>query len=314
MEVFSLTLSQMLMMFALIVVGFVLKKGKKLADNAHIVMARLETYAFSPALLMYSQMTKCTPENFAQYWPLILLGFAVTLGGVALSFPLSRLFVKEKSYQRYVYQYAMSFGNFGFMGNFIILGVFGSDMFFCYGLFTLGMNILCNSFGMYILIPKDKGKSLLHNLLDGILKPPIIAMLCGMVLGLTGLGEYLPAFFLKALDSAGNCQGPVAMLLAGIVVGGYSLRKMLLNKKVYAASAVRLMILPALAVLLVRLFGGTETMQILTLIAVGTPLGLNTVVFPSAYGGDPKPGASMALISHTLSVITIPLMYLLLMG
>ena len=38
-------------------------------------------------------------------------------------------------------------------------------------------------------------------------------------------------------------------------------------------------------------------------------LGLNTVVFPEAYGGNPETGASMALISHTLCVITIPIMY-----
>ena len=39
-------------------------------------------------------------------------------------------------------------------------------------------------------------------------------------------------------------------------------------------------------------------------------LGLNTIVYPAAYGGDTKTGASMAMISHVLSVITIPLMYL----
>jgi hypothetical protein len=36
------------------------------------------------------------------------------------------------------------------------------------------------------------------------------------------------------------------------------------------------------------------------------------VVFPEAYGGDPKTGASMAMISHTMCVVTIPLMYSLL--
>ena len=41
-----------------------------------------------------------------------------------------------------------------------------------------------------------------------------------------------------------------------------------------------------------------------------TPMGLNTIVFPAAYGGDTETGASMAMISHTLSVVTIPLMYL----
>ena len=45
--------------------------------------------------------------------------------------------------------------------------------------------------------------------------------------------------------------------------------------------------------------------------ALAAPLGLNTVVFPEAYGGDPSTGASMAMISHTLCVITVPLMYAL---
>ena len=45
--------------------------------------------------------------------------------------------------------------------------------------------------------------------------------------------------------------------------------------------------------------------------AVATPLGLNTVVFPEAFGGDPSTGASMAMISHTLCVLTIPLMFTL---
>ena len=34
---------------------------------------------------------------------------------------------------------------------------------------------------------------------------------------------------------------------------------------------------------------------------------------PAAYGGDTSTGASMAMISHTLCVITIPLMYALLL-
>ena len=320
MEVFKLTLTQMLLMFVLMALGFALKKGKKLPDQAHVVMARLETYAFTPALMLYSQMTKCTVENFSVYWTLILAGFLVTLSAVLLSYPLSRLFVPHagqsaaRAYQRCVYQYAMGFGNFGFMGNFIILGVFGSDMFFRYGLFTLGMNIMSSSFGLYILIPKEQGASFAQNLKKGIFAPPIIAMICGMVLGLTGLSRYMPEFFIKALDSAGNCQGPVAMLLAGLVIGGYGMKEMLLNKKVYVASFMRLIVLPTAAVLIVRALGGDQGLQILTLIAVGTPLGLNTVVYPSAYGGDPKTGASMAMISHTLSVLTIPLMYLLLIG
>ena len=49
----------------------------------------------------------------------------------------------------------------------------------------------------------------------------------------------------------------------------------------------------------------------LAFFAFAAPLGLNTVVFPAAYGEDSSTGASMAMISHTLCVLTIPLLYAL---
>ena len=43
--------------------------------------------------------------------------------------------------------------------------------------------------------------------------------------------------------------------------------------------------------------------------ATAAALGLNTVIFPEAYNGNPETGASMAMISHTLCVVTIPVIY-----
>ena len=80
----------------------------------------------------------------------------------------------------------------------------------------------------------------------------------------------------------------------------------------YIATALRLIVLPLLFMVILHFIGADKGALYLTLIAFGTPLGLNTVVFPAAYGGDTSTGASMAMISHTLCVITIPLMYALL--
>ena len=63
--------------------------------------------------------------------------------------------------------------------------------------------------------------------------------------------------------------------------------------------------------LIIQKFYLPDCVLTLALFAYATPLGMNTVVFPAAYGGETKTGASMAMISHTLSVVTIPLMYLL---
>ena len=316
MAVFQLTLRQMLLMFFIMAVGFLMRKKSWLPENSGVTMSKLETFVFVPALTLYTQMTKCTVETFTANSGLILYGTVIILIIMALSFPVSALFVRNhaagqsEAYQRKIYQYAMTFSNFGFMGNFIMLGVWGEDFFFRYGLFTMIINILCCSWGMYILIPKEQNASIAQNLRKGLLTPPIIAMAAGIVLGLTGLAKYAPEFFVSALDSAAACQGPVAMLLAGFVIGGYDFKELLLNKKVYVATFVRLIMIPAAVILALKAFGAGDDVCILALVAFGCPLGLNTIVYPAAYGGDTKTGASMAMISHALSVVTIPVMYL----
>ena len=107
-------------------------------------------------------------------------------------------------------------------------------------------------------------------------------------------------------------MGPLAMVLTGFVIGGYDLKALLKNRRVYIATVLRLFVLPTLFVGVLLLLKANSVTLICTLFAFGTPLGLNTVVFPAAYGGDTSTGASMAMISHTLCVISIPLMYALL--
>lgn len=125
------------------------------------------------------------------------------------------------------------------------------------------------------------------------------------------LAKFVPDFIFDALNSAGQCQGPVAMVLAGFIIGGYNIKELLLNKKVYIAAFLRLIAIPAAIMIVLRLLGTEKEIMTLALVAFATPLGLNTIIYPAAYGGDTKTGAAMTMLSHTLSVITIPLMYLL---
>lgn len=317
MEIFNLTLKQMLMMFSLILVGFLLRKKSKLPENSGNVMAKLETFVFLPALSLFNQMTKCTVETFKANASLILYGFVIALCAIIISSPLSKLFCKKDTdspellYQRNIYRYALTFGNYGFMGNFIILGVWGNDFFYKYSLFVFMVGILCNSWGLYILIPKEKNAKIFDNLKKGLLTPPTIALIVGMLFGILNLTQFVPQFVIEAFDSAGKCQGPVAMVLAGFVIGGYNFKELLLNKKVYILTCLRLVVIPAIIMLALKCIGTNDDIMTLALIAFGTPLGLNTIVYPAAYGGDTKTGASMTVISHTLSVISIPLMYLI---
>ncbi len=314
MEVFSLTLNQMLVMFIFIFLGFILGKGKILPKQTALTLSRLETYLFVPALNLSNMLTNCTLATFKENSIFILYGFILVVVAIVFSYPISKLFIRdydkspERAYQRNIYKYAITFGNYGFVGNFLVLSIWGSTGLFKYQMLTLLPGIACTAWGLYVLIPHDKNS---NHPFKNFLTPPLIALIFGVVGGFLGLKNILPEFVLTVLSNASSCMGPVAMVLAGFVISGYEFRGLLYDKKVYIVSLLRLIVIPATMMLVLHFLGTNKEIMTYALILFATPLGLNTIVYPAAFGGDTKTGASMAMISHTFSVVTIPLMYLL---
>ena len=155
----------------------------------------------------------------------------------------------------------------------------------------------------------------------GALAPPNLYYLDFCIRGVTSwqqptiqrtLCPSLSILAMTSLKNAGNCMGPVAMILAGVVMGGYNFKELITMKKVYITTLLRLIILPALFVIPVKLLGFGDDVILFTFIAFAMPIGMNTIIYPATYGGDTKTGASMTMVSSVFSVITIPLMYLLL--
>lgn len=315
MEIFNSTLTQMLVMFSFIIIGFVLKKKKLLPGNSANVLSKLENYVLVPALVIDTFMTYFRVESLVDNYKLIVYSLLLLVVALVIALPLARLFAKEKDlspaeskYRRRIYEYALTIGNFSFLGNALALGVLGDEGLFDYLLFTLALNVTVYTWGVFILIPEGaERKSLFKNLLN----PVFVSLVLGLVLGLFGIKSVLPPFVNNTISSAKSCMAPVAMILTGFVIGGYDIKDLLTKKRVYTATALRLIVIPAVMLLLLRALGADSEIMTLTVFAYAAPLGLNTVVFPAAYGGDTKTGAAMAMISHTFAVITLPLMYLL---
>lgn len=311
---FQATLSPMLVMFLCIVIGFVLNKKKLCPANTATVLSKLENNVLIPALVINTFMKYCTVASLREQYKLVLYCVGAVLVAIALAYPLSALFEK-KGYKQNIYRYAMAFGNFGFMGNAIVPAILGSEALYNYMLFTLPLNIAVYTWGASILIPQESkpadGKK--QNPLVRLLNPAMVSIALGAILGLTGAEAVTPDFIATTLGNLAACMGPLAMVLTGFVIGDYDVMALLKNKKVYVASLLRLFLLPAFFLALLMLLGADDQTVTYALFAFATPLGLNTVVFPAAYGGDTSTGASMAMISHTVCVVTIPLMYALLL-
>ena len=303
MQVFTATLNQMLVLFIFMALGFFLNKKRLLPLDDSVVLSKLETYAFVPCLVFSVFYKYCTVENFKQKWTYMLYGAAVMAISLPIGIVLAKLFAKD-GYLKKIYTYSFAVANFSFMGNAVVLGVFGERVLFDYMIFTLPLNLYVYSIGTASLIPTEKGGKIS---VKTFVNPIFIALILGAVCGL--LSVPLPKFITTAISSAGACMSPLAMLLTGFVIGEYNLKTLASDKKVYLASVIRLIILPSAFMAVLLLLKTDKDIIRVALCATAMPLGLNTVVFPAAYGGDTTPGAGMALVSHLISVITIPVMF-----
>ncbi len=310
-ETFLATLSPMLVLFLCIVIGYILRAKKILPENADKTISRLLNYVFTPALSLSTFMTNCTVDTLIENGNNILYATLCVVIGICIATPLSKLFSRNDPYKRCIYKYSLVFANFGFMGNAIVpavLSVTDSQILYKYMLFTLPLSFVAYTWGVANLIPKgEKGESLIKRLLN----PIIVALVIGAVVGLTGVSKYIPNFVIQTIDYCKVCMAPGGMILTGFVIAGFPFKSMLKDKKIYIATFLRLIVLPALLVGILYLIKTPITVMTMALFAFAMPLGLNTVIFPAAYGNDTKIGASMAMISHTLSVITIPIMFAL---
>lgn len=309
MTVFLSTLNQMAFLFLLIVIGYLLARFRILPDETASLLSRLENWVFIPALVLGTFMSNFTVAQFAASGKFILGGAVVVLIGAPLSVLISRLCAKD-DYTRGLYTYGLAFSNFGFMGNAVVSALF-PDVFMNYLIFVLPFWILIYLWGVpSLLMPKHEGKGSLLSGLKNLINPMFIGMVVGMILGL--LPFEVPVFLSSAVSSLGACMSPIAMLLTGMTVAKIPLARLFSRPSVYVISFVRLILFPLVGIGVLYLLPSVpQDVALCAVCALAMPLGLNTIVIPSAFGRDTTVGAGMALISHALSVGTIPLIFML---
>ena len=302
MAVFSATLNQTALMFLFIAAGYILAKGKFIPDNAHTVLSKLESTLLIPALVMGTFINNFTAEKLASAGVLLLQSILLLAITTALTLFCVR-FCSKDPYARNLYTYGLCFSNFSFVGNAVINALY-PDIFMEYLLFTLPLWTLIYLWGVPVLLMGGEGKQTLAQRAKSF-----IGMLLGMLIGLTKFP--VPQFFGSAVTALGHCMSPVAMLLTGMTIAHYDLRDILKLKSVYWVTFLRLVVYPLLFLVALYLVPMPKTFAICALCALAMPLGLSTIIIPSALGKDTRVAASMALVSHILACITIPVLFML---
>ncbi len=310
MEIFLTTLNRMAFLFAFMAVGFFLGKLRLVPEGSENILSKLENYLFMPALVMSTFITNFTVDSLSTSYKLLAFCGIIFALGLPVGLILPRILTKDK-YLRKIYTYGLCFANFGFMGNAVVEAVF-PEFFDEYLVYTLVLQVLIYVWAVpYLLIGHEKkeGENKLLSSLKSVLKPTVIAVFVGAIIGILAIP--LPTFVTDAVNAAGSCMSPVAMLLTGMTISHIDIKRVLKTRNIYIASVTRLIFIPIAFGLLFMLFDLPREFYVCMMCAVSMPLGLNTVVIPGAYGKDTTDAAGMALISHVLAVITIPIIFMI---
>lgn len=317
MDAFIPMLTNVLIFIALAVPGFLLVKSKILKQENSGVLSKLLMYVGMPFLILSATMG----VSFNGETVLNILWSAIITTVLTFIFFFISAFITTKNNAsdkllsnkiKGVERFCAIFSNNGFLGLPLAAAVFGMGEIFTYLVIAnIVNNTIIYTLGVY-LISGDKKTINLKNI---FLNPVLIAFVLGVVLNLVGFNKIIPQVMTFS-DYFKNIVTPLSMTILGMKMGDISFVKIFSSWKMYYVSLLKLIVVPAISVactiLLNVLFGLNQNMIMTMFIAFSMPTAALATAFADCYNGDVENSTIYTLGTTILSVITIPLLYLLL--
>ena len=295
METVWILVRQILQMFLLAAMGFILFKAKKITLEGSKTLGNILIYLALPAVIIQGFLVERTPERVTG----LLLSAAVAAAVLILSAVIARLFFRRDA----IAAFAGAFSNPGFFGVPLIIASVGQGAVFYVACFIAFLNIGQWTWGVSLLTGRPAREG--FRLKQLILAPFFIAILVGLVLFATQLP--LPDVVRGTLSTTAALNTPLAMFTVGIYLAQTDLKDLIRRKSAYAVAAVRLAVIPLIALLLLSLLPGSmRDMKMAILLAAACPVGSNVAVYAQLHGKDYPYAVETVVISTLLSLLTIP--------
>lgn len=199
-----------------------------------------------------------------------------------------------------------AFTNVGFVGLPVVAAIYGSEMVFFASLANIPFNILLYSIGAVQLSDRKGARFDWH----AVLNMPVIATLVSVVLLLSRI--HVPAVLADTISTLAGATIPLSMLIIGTSLGAISVRAALTDWRVYAVSAVRLLVCPVLTWLVLRPFAGGALLGIPVLLAA-CPSAMVVTALCLQYGRSDAFASKCIFLNTILSAVTMPLVIWLLL-
>lgn len=336
-QIFVKVLLIMIVLFAFMIPGLVLKKLKMSGEGATYFLSNLLLYVCQPALFikafcifsddawkMLGEMSKLTIlANFGIVAAISLVAM------LALALICKLVFIKSKNKnETNIYTFIAIFSNCSFFGvPFVEMFTNGDPLAVMYVMvFNVVFMVLCWTLGV-ILITGDVKKISLKKVL---LNPAILTGVLGLII------FFVPEINIFMIDGLKQLQilpqylsymaAPLSMIIVGLRLADMNIKELFCKKGAYIAGGLRLILAPILTFGIALFFylmisssrgalTGSDAYIILApVICMAMSPAATVVAMAERFDGD-KDTATSTFVNNTLiSIITIPLIIMAVMA
>ena len=294
----QILLQQTIIMFALMLLGLLLSRRGMITEQGSRDLSNVLLYAVIPCVILRSYMSEFSTEK------LRTMGLSALIAVIAFAASIAVAYLTCGTRHR-IENFAVAFGNAGFIGIPLVTAVFGPEAAFYVVSFSTFANLLQWTYGIVII----SGKKETMNLRMVFVKPVFISMVIGIALFV--LQPTLPTVVTCTIGYIADGNTVLAMIILGYYLSKVQLRGLFADVRLYLFSALRLLVVPAVTILVFLPFPFARgEITLITLIAAATPIASSTAIFAQKFDQDYRRAVSYVCLSTILSVATLPLVML----
>ncbi len=282
--------------FAMVAIGFLIRKLHVVGKEADRVITDLVLYLVLPCNIFHSFMGTQEGVGAAEYLAVLLISCGIQV----LSLVYAKFaFPRETAERRCNLGYAMICSNAGFLGGAVTEGVFGAVGLMLDSIYLIPQRIMMWSAGLSMYTGSMDRRTVAKKVLT---HPCVIA--CNLGLIIMALGWTVPALILAPIEQISRCNTPLTMLMIGMILSEIDL-KHLADKTIVRFTIHRLVLMPLIVWLFCLALSVNKTVTGVSVLLAAMPAGATTTMLSAKYDRDPHFATQMVIFTTLCSVPAI---------
>ena len=305
MHISLLLMNQIIQLFIMILMGFIIVKANLLKAEDSKILSVIVLYLIIPCVIINAFQVDYTPQT--------VKGLLIALAGSVMTQVILLIVVSILGRVFHLNEVEVASIYYSNSGNLIVpivTFILGKE-WVLYGCVFMSVQLVF----IWTHCKKIISRESTYDWRKIVLNINMISIAIGIVLFLTRI--HLPAIINNTLSAIGSMIGPASMIVTGMLFAGMDFKQIFANKRVYFVSFFRLIIVPVIALFLIKCSqlskfssNGNKLMMIVFL-AIITPSASTVTQMCQVYENDSQYASAINVVTTLLAIVTMPLMVML---